>query len=268
MLLTLAISLFVLSVVFHELGHFVAMRRCGVYVTEMGLGMPIGPGLSFTVGKDTPHPLKFSLYPLLLGAFVRNDPKCDIEALPAGDRAFIYAAGPMANIIFTTVMLYILFAMNMDMSSVRFGPTMYPILGLLAGGTVFSLAFILFPRQISLYVCPVISLLLVWWFATLLANITPEQFVRSSGMVVVVQVAKVFSVTPSSVVYFAGLISFALGAMNLLPIYLLDGGHLVGIYVAKLGERVLGVYKRFGSALIILLMIIAVGEDIRKLFFT
>lgn len=268
MLLTLAITLFVLSIVFHELGHFVAMRRCGVIVTEMGLGLPIGRGLGFTIGKDTPHPLKLSLYPLLLGAFVRPHPDSNIEKMPAGDRAFIYAAGPMANIMFTTVMLYVLFAMNVNMSSIRFGPTMYPVLGLLAAGTAFSLAFILFPRQISLYVCPVISLLLVWWFATLLVNITPEQFVKSSGMVVVVQVAKIFSVTPSAVVYFAGLISFALGAMNLLPIYLLDGGHLLGIYVEKLGERVLGVYKRFGTAVIVLLMVIAVGEDIRKIFFT
>ncbi len=268
MLLTLAISLFVLSIICHEYGHLVAMRRCGVVVKEFGIGLPLTPGIGFTIGKHTPHPLRLSLYPVLYGAFVKTADDAKIDMLPKGDRAFIYSAGIMANFMFTTAMLFVLFFMNMESSTLRFGSQAYPMVALLAGGTLMSIAFVAFPRQIALYVFPILSLFFLWWFAVLISRITPEQFVQSSGIVVVGQFAKTFSVTPSAAIYFAGLVSFALGAMNLLPIYLLDGGHLVGIYVERLGERILGVYKRFGILVVILLMIMAVGEDIRKIFFT
>ncbi|HUI95146.1 MAG TPA: RIP metalloprotease RseP [Xanthobacteraceae bacterium] len=65
----------------------------------------------------------------------------------------------------------------------------------------------------------------------------------------------------------AGLISVSIGLLNLFPIPLLDGGHLLfyGIEAARgrpLSERVQEAGFRIGLALIVMLMIFTVGNDI------
>ena len=54
-------------VILHELGHFFFAKKFGVKVEEFGIGIPWTPKiLSKKVGETT-----YSLYPLLIGAFVR-----------------------------------------------------------------------------------------------------------------------------------------------------------------------------------------------------
>ena len=67
LLLILGLFLFVLLVILHELGHYVAARRGGVEVEEFGLGFP--PRLAGKrLGK---HQTFYSLNLLPLGGFVR-----------------------------------------------------------------------------------------------------------------------------------------------------------------------------------------------------
>ena len=66
---------------------------------------------------------------------------------------------------------------------------------------------------------------------------------------------------------FIGVISLAVGLVNLLPIPILDGGHLVffayeGVTGRKLNENVLGAVMAVGMALILTLMLFATGNDI------
>jgi len=70
---------------------------------------------------------------------------------------------------------------------------------------------------------------------------------------------------------FLALISISLGVLNLLPIPLLDGGHLM-YYVAEIikgspvSERVVELGQRVGLALLLVLMAFAFYNDIHRLF--
>ena len=70
---------------------------------------------------------------------------------------------------------------------------------------------------------------------------------------------------------FLALVSVSLGVLNLLPIPLLDGGHLV-YYLAEIvkgspvSERVMEIGQRFGLALLLGLTFVAFYNDINRLF--
>ena len=70
---------------------------------------------------------------------------------------------------------------------------------------------------------------------------------------------------------FLALISISLGVLNLLPIPLLDGGHLMYYVIEKikgspLPERVMEIGQRVGLALLLILMAFAFYNDINRLF--
>jgi regulator of sigma E protease len=74
-----------------------------------------------------------------------------------------------------------------------------------------------------------------------------------------------------SFVSFLALVSVSLGVLNLLPIPLLDGGHLM-YYVAEVftgrpvSERVMEMGARIGMTLLLLLMSFALFNDLQRLF--
>ncbi|HEZ2371207.1 TPA: RIP metalloprotease RseP [Neisseria meningitidis] len=69
---------------------------------------------------------------------------------------------------------------------------------------------------------------------------------------------------------FLALVSISLGVLNLLPVPVLDGGHLV-FYTAEwirgkpLGERIQNIGLRFGLALMMLMMAVAFFNDVTRL---
>jgi regulator of sigma E protease len=70
-----------------------------------------------------------------------------------------------------------------------------------------------------------------------------------------------------SFIWFIAVLSTAVGLLNLFPVPVLDGGHLVFFaYEAVTGkppsDRVLRVLMAFGLALILSLMIFALGNDL------
>jgi regulator of sigma E protease len=74
-----------------------------------------------------------------------------------------------------------------------------------------------------------------------------------------------------SFIGFLALVSVSLGVLNLLPIPLLDGGHLM-YYVAEVltgrpvSERTMEIGSRIGMALLLLLMSFALFNDLQRLF--
>jgi regulator of sigma E protease len=69
------------------------------------------------------------------------------------------------------------------------------------------------------------------------------------------------------------LISVNLGILNLLPIPVLDGGHIVFMTIESirgkpLSDRAIGIAQRVGIALLVTLMVVAFYNDIVRLFFS
>jgi regulator of sigma E protease len=70
---------------------------------------------------------------------------------------------------------------------------------------------------------------------------------------------------------FLALVSISLGVLNLLPIPLLDGGHLM-YHIAELiqgkpvSERVMQIGQQIGMALLLTLMVFAFYNDLTRLF--
>ncbi|PPD04300.1 MAG: RIP metalloprotease RseP [Methylobacter sp.] len=70
---------------------------------------------------------------------------------------------------------------------------------------------------------------------------------------------------------FLGLVSVSLGVLNLLPIPVLDGGHLVfffieGIKGSPVSEKIQLMFQQAGMALLVTLMVLAMFMDIGRLF--
>ncbi len=71
--------------------------------------------------------------------------------------------------------------------------------------------------------------------------------------------------------YFLAIISINLAVINILPIPVLDGGHLLFLGVEKIkgspvSEKTLAIANYIGFAMIITLMIYATKNDIMRLF--
>ena len=93
-----------------------------------------------------------------------------------------------------------------------------------------------------------------------------------SGPITIAKVAKQsFDISWQMVLSTAGLISLSLAVLNLLPIPVLDGGHIV-YYVIELirgkplSERVQIVGLNIGLLLLLSFMVLAIGNDISRLF--
>lgn len=112
MLVALGIILFVLLVVVHEYGHFIAARRSGVEVEEFGLGFP---PRARVLGKK--NGTEYTLNWLPLGGFVKLKGENDSATAPGSygaasllNKTKIIAAGVLMNwlaaiVIFTVVAL-------------------------------------------------------------------------------------------------------------------------------------------------------------------
>ena len=109
-----------LLVTFHEYGHFVVARRCGVKVLKFSVGF--GPALWKRFDK---HGTEFAVSAIPLGGYVKmldeRDPDAtiapaDVHAAhnrqPVGKRMAIAAAGPAFNLVFTLAAFWLMFVIG------------------------------------------------------------------------------------------------------------------------------------------------------------
>ena len=98
----IALIVFELLVVFHEFGHFIAARACGVKVVEFSVGM--GPKLFSIQGKET----LFSLRGLPIGGYCSmvgedSEEEAEVEgslaSKPVWQRMLVLFAGPFFNFL-------------------------------------------------------------------------------------------------------------------------------------------------------------------------
>ncbi|MGB8702981.1 MAG: RIP metalloprotease RseP [Thermosynechococcaceae cyanobacterium] len=105
-----AIAVLAVLIVVHELGHFLAARLQGIYVTRFSIGF--GPVLWKYQGKET----EYALRAIPLGGYVAfpddeldeaiapNDPAL-LQNRPILDRAIVISAGVIANLVFAYVLI-------------------------------------------------------------------------------------------------------------------------------------------------------------------
>jgi len=102
------VSLFV-TILVHELGHFVTAKRAGVKIEEFGIGFP--PRLFGIKRGET----LYSVNAIPVGAFVKpageNDPTVprSLAGKSPWTRLKVYAAGPLANILLAFIFLSVFF---------------------------------------------------------------------------------------------------------------------------------------------------------------
>lgn len=112
MSILLAILVFGLLILVHELGHFLAAKRVGIRVHEFAVGM--GPVLVSKKYKGT----KYSLRMLPIGGFNKmagmepgdEDPTAGFNSKSVLQRIFVISAGSLMNILLALVSFIIVFA--------------------------------------------------------------------------------------------------------------------------------------------------------------
>jgi regulator of sigma E protease len=93
-----------------------------------------------------------------------------------------------------------------------------------------------------------------------------------SGPISIAQYAQTSAeMGPAWFLYFLGIISLSLGIMNLLPILILDGGHLLYYLIelvkgSPLSDRAMAAGQYMGMALLVMLMGLAFYNDILRIF--
>lgn len=261
------------AVLAHEIGHLIAMRKCGVWVNELGIGLPLGPriGWTFTSQKYTGKTFRISCYPLvLLGAFVRPEDEKSMTQLSYHDQAFISGAGIIANLV-CIVLGFALLGILIPEHPAR--AINFPLIGkltithaLLWGG-LFSAGFLLwFARPITQYLFPVCAVAILVWIINILLHMPFGVFVeRSGGIVAIAQLGKNFSGSAVALTYYSILISYLLALTNLLPIYPLDGGRIVKLLGEKFFPRIWIVCEKAGVVFFVFLMIFALYGDMRRI---
>src|SRR5215813_9298754 len=337
--------LFVLSIVvfFHELGHFLIARWCGVKVLTFSIGF--GPEL---VGFDDRHGTRWKISAIPLGGYVKffGDENAastpDQAAIAAmtpeekrgsffhktvGQRVAVVAAGPLANFLLAIVIFAAVFmifgksitsarvdTINPDSAAAAAGlqpgdlvvaidgrkietfNDMQRIvsasagrsleIGIDRGGVRMDLRATPDLREVkdrfgNVHRIGVLGIT---------RSITPDD-VRTertmsylAGVVVgrespdqiggVVQIARVSGQVASlgfdQLIHLAAVLSVSIGLLNLFPIPLLDGGHLLfyGIEAIRgrpLSERAQELGFRIGLAIVLMLMTYATFNDILRL---
>ena len=109
-----------LLVTFHEYGHFVVARRCGVKVLKFSIGF--GPALWSRFDR---HGTEFVIAAIPLGGYVKMLDEREIEGVvgpeglkgahnrqPVGNRMAISAAGPAFNLVFTLIAFWLMFVIG------------------------------------------------------------------------------------------------------------------------------------------------------------
>jgi len=204
-----AIPVFGVCILVHEMGHYLAARWRRIPVAEFAIGF--GPRLfGFQRGET-----EWSLRAIPLGGYCRwhEEGEGAFMDAPVGSRALVYAAGPLANLLLTWVLLAVLYGVLQDhgIRALWYGVTQT---GKLSGLWIGALAG-LFRGGIADLMGPVGA-----------AQVTAEAVV--AGL--------------DHLVFLAAFLSLNVGLFNLLPLPALDGGRICFLGLERLRRRRLDPY--------------------------
>ncbi|MFH1046955.1 MAG: site-2 protease family protein [Patescibacteria group bacterium] len=258
--IVLAVLILGVSVFFHELGHFLVMRRNGIKVLDFSIGF--GPCLLCRKDKSG---TQFTLRAIPIGGFVQPEqagPTSMKEATPWVTFK-VAVAGPMANCLVAFLVGLVLLYSNSP-----------PILqhDLLAWAPDFLKPIVLsFVGSFGLAITMPLHI-----FYVAVTNLS-QLFSSLAGPIGIVQMgSQIGGTNPTALsiglgaLVFVWMINVGLAGANLLPFHPLDGGHCIKAIMAKIpGLNRPSVIKWFNyvtAGLLITLIVLVMTADIMRLF--
>lgn len=154
----IALLIFSLIIVIHELGHFLLAKKNGIYVTEFSVGM--GPRIVSFVKGETRYSLKllpFGGSCMMLGEDEASDDERAFGKKPVWARISVVAAGPIFNFILAFILaLFIVGNIGYDLPIISEVMEGYPAqkAGMQAGDKITKInnEKINLYREVSIYV--------------------------------------------------------------------------------------------------------------------
>lgn len=276
MVVTLSFLFFILAMVFHELGHALAMRDAGVKVRRLGLGLPLRPMITLRI-----NPLRrifggrcrVTLSPWLLGAYAEPYREYTDGKRPVAfkDNVTIFGAGPIANLVMFTALSGLLALMKFGLT----GNGVVRYMGIAIPGTGFSITLFfgviavllwVFRRAISRFLLLPAGVIMFYLMVTSIMTLPPETGLNEVGGVVLISEIASKTATWEGAVGFGMFINLILGLTNLLPLGPLDGGRIFHIYANEVSPRFANGFARIGTSLLFVLIAIAMLSDGMRVF--
>jgi membrane-associated protease RseP (regulator of RpoE activity) len=280
MSIILTVLVFVLVMVIHELGHAWEMKKQGVDIAEMGIGMPVPlwrvkvdgefdesgrqiyrriyiPHFSFPVrlwGMD----IEVKLHPVLLGAYVMpsDDGLYTMRSMPDKGLHLIYAGGVIANLI--------TFAVAMLISALVAGVTTK----VLVVTTSIVIVCVGLRSFVSSYVLPVFGVLLFGLVLYSFVTMPISETVQGPVQIVSFMHKNIAEINDwltmvKEATNMLAFLSLVVGMMNCLPIYMLDGGRSFFLYLVKwkVPDKIIGWYVGLSNVVLIALFVLAISSD-------
>ncbi len=258
-----------LSVSVHELGHAYAMRQCGVRIAKIGLlGIPGLGTFRLPIRSRFFLGTHWYVHPLLIGAYVEPNTD-DMEKLVRKDALYVYGMGPLANVLFSLVVMFALGTMTLTFDVAVFAPETIQKWG--APGLLIALGIVVaatwYFRRI---LCQLMLLPVGWLLAIFIAYLTWKSGPQISGISDIIGdihrarpvmmkalPASALNEITMAVKLGAGF-SVLLGLVNLLPLVPLDGGHMTRHLFPS---RWQSAYEYASTPIFALLMLLQFGKD-------
>jgi len=254
MLIVFTIILFLLAAALHEVGHLIAMRKAGIEVAEIGLGIPVSgwPRLTFLLRRAN---IRVCLHPLIIGAYVRPSERgCAVMAdLFWRTKIYIYCAGIIANLLFSLSLALATIYIEGDLNWQAFLRI-----------TLTMLVLSMWPTFFGATMVPLVGLAC---FYSLAKGIWQEPFDSLGGPVAIIKFASQWSGTITASLWTGVIISLSIGAVNCLPFVPLDGGAIMKVWLERFKlTKVALIYERLSACLLILIFAWALICDMISLF--
>jgi membrane-associated protease RseP (regulator of RpoE activity) len=241
------VALFLAALITHEAGHALVLRKLGIPIQAAGIGLPIPPVFRLKATVKRPFVITFS--PWLLGAYVEphKDHEDRLNKLSYRDTSWYAGVGIIVNLVTGGI-----FVVAYDLIEHRWSHA-----ALFAAGTA---ALWLFRRFVAAYILPVAGIASLWIVISGIILSAHEH--QSVGVIGTAQMFGQAS-SLSSTVSLAAVMCIALGIMNVLPIYPLDGGRIADAAIRELlNEDVAKWFRRVTGAALFFLVIYTYGSDV------